>query len=161
MMKSCKEADPIYFSDLLRLPRYRPRHQHNAERLEQLASIHSINSSARASNVPGTSRPSALAVLRLIASSNLVGACTGSQHCCPLSPNEQTPAGRVDATLWPFGVDYQLELDACTTGRSAGLAPLRCARINSGLIPSALAVVRLIARSKTVGCCRDRPALPL
>jgi hypothetical protein len=33
--------------------------------------------------------------------------------------------------------------------------------IDSGLIPSAFAVTRLIARSKTVGCCRDRPALPL
>src|SRR5262245_659251 len=38
---------------------------------------HSITSSARASSVGGTSRPSALAVLRLIASSYLVGACTG------------------------------------------------------------------------------------
>ena len=36
-----------------------------------------FTSSARASGVAGTSRPSALAVLRLIASSNLVGACTG------------------------------------------------------------------------------------
>ena len=34
-------------------------------------------SSARASSVGGTSRPSAFAVLRLITSSNLVGACTG------------------------------------------------------------------------------------
>src|SRR5438128_8385674 len=47
---------------------------------------HSITSSARASSVGGTSRPSALAVLRLITSSNVVG---------------------------------------CSTGRSAGLAPLR------------------------------------
>jgi hypothetical protein len=38
---------------------------------------HSITSSARASNVGGTSRPSVLAVLRLITSSYLVGACTG------------------------------------------------------------------------------------
>jgi hypothetical protein len=41
------------------------------------AACHSITSSARASNVGGTSRPSALAVLRLITSSYLVGACTG------------------------------------------------------------------------------------
>jgi hypothetical protein len=39
--------------------------------------IYSITSSARASSVGGTSRPSALAVLRLITSSYLVGACTG------------------------------------------------------------------------------------
>src|SRR4051812_48659875 len=39
---------------------------------------YSITSSARASNVGGTVRPSALAVLRLITSSYLVGACTGT-----------------------------------------------------------------------------------
>ena len=38
---------------------------------------YSITSSARASSVGGISRPSALAVLRLITSSYLVGACTG------------------------------------------------------------------------------------
>jgi hypothetical protein len=38
---------------------------------------HSITSSARASRVGGTVRPSALAVFRLITSSYLVGACTG------------------------------------------------------------------------------------
>jgi len=38
---------------------------------------HSITSSARASSAGGTVRPSALAVLRLITSSYLVGACTG------------------------------------------------------------------------------------
>src|SRR5262245_56158589 len=38
---------------------------------------HSITSSARASSVAGTSRPSALALLRLITRSYLVGACTG------------------------------------------------------------------------------------
>ena len=38
---------------------------------------HSITSSARASSVGGTSRPSAFAVLRLMTSSNLVDCCTG------------------------------------------------------------------------------------
>src|SRR5262249_22264574 len=38
---------------------------------------HSMTSSVRASSVGGTSRPSALAVFRLITSSYLVGACTG------------------------------------------------------------------------------------
>src|ERR1700680_4674343 len=41
------------------------------------ASSYSITSSARASNVGGTIRPSALAVLRLIVISNLVGCWTG------------------------------------------------------------------------------------
>jgi len=38
---------------------------------------HSITSSARARSVGGTSMPSVFAVLRLITSSYLVGACTG------------------------------------------------------------------------------------
>src|SRR5262245_23847871 len=42
-----------------------------------LPSRHSITSSARASTVAGISRPSALAVLRLMTSWYLVGACTG------------------------------------------------------------------------------------
>jgi hypothetical protein len=38
---------------------------------------YSMTSSARASSVGGTSSPSALAVLRLMTASYLVGACTG------------------------------------------------------------------------------------
>src|SRR5262249_44818610 len=45
---------------------------------DELAPPHSITSSARASSEGGTSRPSALAVLRLMTSSYLVGFCTGS-----------------------------------------------------------------------------------
>src|SRR5205823_8823332 len=52
-----------------------------AEKRDELAafelSAHSITSSARASSIDGISRPSALAVLRLITDSYLVGACTG------------------------------------------------------------------------------------
>ena len=40
---------------------------------------YSITSSARASSAGGTSRPSAFAILRLMTSSYLVGACTGRQ----------------------------------------------------------------------------------
>src|SRR5262249_51622643 len=43
----------------------------------QQGSLYSITSSAWASGVAGTSRPSALAVLRLMTNSCLVGACTG------------------------------------------------------------------------------------
>ena len=39
--------------------------------------FHSITSSARASSIGGTSRPSVLAVLRLMTNSNLVGCSTG------------------------------------------------------------------------------------
>ena len=42
------------------------------------AALHSITSSARASTEDGSTSPSAFAVLRLITSSYLVGACTGS-----------------------------------------------------------------------------------
>src|SRR5262249_14188131 len=48
-----------------------------AEQCDELAPLHSITSSARASSIGGTSRPSALAVLRLMTSSYFVGACTG------------------------------------------------------------------------------------
>jgi hypothetical protein len=43
----------------------------------QQKTLYSITSSARPSTIAGTSRPSALAVLRLSANTYLVGACTG------------------------------------------------------------------------------------
>src|SRR5262249_25593881 len=70
--------DPDYrYRGLLRPRRNRPRRRATEQRDELAPSDHSITSSARASTVAGTSRPSALAVLRLITSSYLVGACTG------------------------------------------------------------------------------------
>jgi hypothetical protein len=49
-----------------------------ADQRDELATAaHSITSSARASSVGGTSRPSARAVLRLMTSSYFVGCCTG------------------------------------------------------------------------------------
>ena len=55
--------------------------------------IYSITSSARASSVGGIVRPSAWAVLRLIASSYLVGACTGrSAGFSPLRTRSTYPA---------------------------------------------------------------------
>src|SRR5262249_56432816 len=56
-----------------------------AEQHDELAPPHhSITSSARASSVDGTSRRSARAVLRLIASTNLVACITGrSAGCAP------------------------------------------------------------------------------
>jgi len=60
----------------LRARRKRPRSR-ATEKRDELAPDHSITSSARASKLSGTVRPSALVVLRLITSSYLVGACTG------------------------------------------------------------------------------------
>src|SRR5262249_5955577 len=68
---------------LLRARRDRPRRRAADER-DELPPSHSITSSARARRVSGTARPSALAVLRLMANSYLVGACTGS--CAGFSP---------------------------------------------------------------------------
>ena len=48
-----------------------------AEQRDELATFHSITSSARASSVGGIWRPSAFAVFRLITSSYLVGCMTG------------------------------------------------------------------------------------
>jgi len=59
-------------------PRYqRPPRRRAADKRDELAPVHSITSSARASTVCGISRSSALAALRLTTSSYLVGACTG------------------------------------------------------------------------------------
>src|SRR5262249_26881748 len=57
----------------LRARRQRPCGSRTAEQRDELAALHhSITSSARGSSVGGTSRPSALAVLRLTTNSNLV-----------------------------------------------------------------------------------------
>src|SRR5262249_28088677 len=68
--------EPGQAARLLRARGERQRGRGAAESQDELAAVHSITSSARASNVGGTSRPSALAVLRLMSSSYLVGACT-------------------------------------------------------------------------------------
>jgi hypothetical protein len=70
-LPSCAVSD---CTRLLYMRCQRPRNRRAAEQRDELAPDHSITSSARASTVAGTSRPSALAVLRLIASSYFVGA---------------------------------------------------------------------------------------
>src|SRR5262249_28944158 len=72
-----QESNNRHLPRLLRARRERPRGR-GAEQRDELAALHSITSSARASSVGGTSRPSALAVLRLSTSWNLTGAWTGS-----------------------------------------------------------------------------------
>jgi hypothetical protein len=58
-------ADAINPSGFLRARHERPRGRSAAEQRDELAASHSITSSARASSVGSTSRPRALAVLRL------------------------------------------------------------------------------------------------
>src|SRR5882762_5097224 len=53
---------------------------HRLDRTSFTWRTHSITSSARASSVGGTSRPRALAVLRLITSSNLLDCTTGKSE---------------------------------------------------------------------------------
>src|SRR6516165_6590154 len=78
-------ADAISPPGFLRARRERPRGR-TAEQRNELATLHSITSSAVASSLSGTVRPSILAVEALMTSSNLLD---------------------------------------CTTGKSAGFAPLR------------------------------------
>src|SRR5947209_556950 len=73
--KALQQSDPPHALALLRTRRERPRRGRAAEKRDELATTaHSITSSARASSVGGTSRPSPLAVLRFMTSSNFVGA---------------------------------------------------------------------------------------
>src|SRR5262249_24725504 len=75
---------------LLRPRRERPRDRCAAEKRDERAPSHSITSLARASTFSGTSRPSDLAVFRLITSSNLVGCTTG--RSAGFSPFKIRPA---------------------------------------------------------------------
>src|SRR5262245_2651760 len=68
--------NPITWHRLLRARRQWPRHRRAAEQRDEHAPLrcsHSITSSAMASSLSGIWRPSVLAVLRLMASSNFVG----------------------------------------------------------------------------------------
>src|SRR5215469_6469122 len=70
--------------DRPRRERFRPangsgqNYRRAAQQRDEVAPLHSITLSASCCKNKGTSRPSALAVLRLITSSNLTGAWTGS-----------------------------------------------------------------------------------
>src|SRR5262245_56794410 len=62
---------------LLRAHRERPRGSRAADERHELASLHSITSSARARSASGTFNPSFFAVFMLMTSSNLVGNWAG------------------------------------------------------------------------------------
>jgi hypothetical protein len=62
---------------LLRTSRDWPSRRGTAEKHDELAPFHSITALAAASSAGGMVRPSPSAVLRLMTSSILVGACTG------------------------------------------------------------------------------------
>src|SRR5215469_6531355 len=77
-----EEHDATHARRLLRARRERPRGS-AAEQRDELASLHSITSSAATSRPGGTVSPSAFAVLRFTIVSNLVAACTpvGRRGC--------------------------------------------------------------------------------
>src|SRR5262245_23541521 len=68
---------PLALLALLRARRQRPPCRRAADQRDELAAFHSINSSARSKNASGIFSPNALAVVRLITRSNLVGCSTG------------------------------------------------------------------------------------
>jgi hypothetical protein len=81
-----EHADAPHLRRLLRPGRQRPHSRRAAEKRHEAAPIYSITASARNSRAVGMLRPSVLAVLRLITSSNLVGCMTGrSAGFSPLS----------------------------------------------------------------------------
>src|SRR3954449_10320851 len=71
-------ADPASRAGLLRVRGERPGKGRAAKKREELPPGHSITSSASRRNDSGTLNPIALAALRLMTSSYLVGACTES-----------------------------------------------------------------------------------
>src|SRR5262245_19500372 len=75
---------------LLRAPPEWPHHCRAAEKRDELATPHSITSSASAKSLSGTVRLSAFAVLRLMMISNLVDCNTG--RLAGFSPLRTLPA---------------------------------------------------------------------
>jgi hypothetical protein len=76
--RSGVEKSDHWHGGLLCTRRERPRSRRAADERDELAAPHSITSSARPSSVIGKVRPSALAVLRLIANSTFTACWTGS-----------------------------------------------------------------------------------
>src|SRR5262249_26067547 len=72
-----EHADAPRLARLLRPSRHRPRDSSAAEQRDHLAPFHSITSSARASSVGGTVKPSMRAVSALMTSSNFDDCTTG------------------------------------------------------------------------------------
>src|SRR5207248_1502705 len=72
-----QHPDPSHAARLLPTRDEGPSGNSTAEKRDEFAAFHSMTSSARASNIGGTARPIALAVARLMTSSNLVDCVTG------------------------------------------------------------------------------------
>src|SRR5262245_8992036 len=85
--KSCDARIPTTWTRCCPRRRERPRNRRAAEQRDERAALnHSITSSARASNMGGTVRPSALAVVRSMTRSNFVEA-RRMRVCYPSRPS--------------------------------------------------------------------------
>src|SRR5262249_15468834 len=86
---------------LLRARRERPRRRCAADERDEIAPVHSITSSASNCIALGIAIPSAVAVPRLITSSNLVGCSTGrSPATSPLRIRPASTPARRYASVW-------------------------------------------------------------
>src|SRR5262249_48923463 len=77
-VRRCAAEEPDHWHRGLLRPRRDRPHDRAAEQRDELSAVHSITSSGRARSDGGTVRPSALAVVRLMANSKRVGCMTGS-----------------------------------------------------------------------------------
>src|SRR5262249_6325725 len=95
-----QDADSLHLVRLLRPRREWPRGGSTAEKRDELAPPHSTTSSAISRKSREIVRPSAFAVLRLMISSNFVGACTGrSAGFSPLRMRSIYPAAKRNGSL--------------------------------------------------------------
>src|SRR5262245_6858739 len=101
--------------------------------------FHSITSSARASSVGDTSRPSALAVGRLMTNSNLVDWTTGSS------------GGLAPFALAALRLMTSSYLVGACTGRSAGFSPLKDAIDIAGRRSKLVRIIRTVGNEAAGG----------
>src|SRR5262249_693606 len=87
---SDQQADAPHLLGLLRASGQRPRSRRAAEQRDEVATPHSLTSSARPDSGSGTVMPSGFAVLRLMISSTFVACCVG--RSAGFSPLSMRPA---------------------------------------------------------------------
>src|SRR5262245_31799460 len=124
-----QHADAPHALALLRARHKRPRCRSTTDQRDELAPPdHSITSSARASSVAGTSRPRALAVLRLITSSYLVGCWKGRSPA--FSPRRiRSTYDAAPRYCSRRSVPYETRPPVVTNTRSEQIAGKRCRAI--------------------------------
>src|SRR5262249_7759391 len=114
--RRCAVEEPGHRHRRLRPRCKRPRSS-AAEKRHELAALHSITSSARCCRNQGTSTPRALAVLRLITSSNFVGSSTGKSEGfvpCKILCMRTALRRKISGTSAP----YDIRPPACANCRS-------------------------------------------